>query len=661
MKSDKKTHGRGQVLRVDLSREAVTKEALSPELCSQYIGGQGINSYLLWEHFLKVDPHSDPMGPDNVLIAGLGPLGGTGYGAGSKMKWTFKSPAYNMFGDSSCGGLFAPALRWAGYDHLVITGKAAAPVYIWIDDDKVEIRKAEHLWGKEAGQVENLLKEETGDEQVQVATAGPAAENGVTYACMVVSGGRIAGRTGAGTVLVSKNVKAVAVRGTRGIPIYDPPGFLQSASRVIAAINAFPRQADTRRVYGTLTATLGYQITGANSFRNCQASVMPADRYERLNHETYFRELAAGALTCSPGCVQGCCGWFKIKGSDTEGARMHAGATGIKPEYLSVASLGIMLDLPDLPGVAHLAEMCANYSIDVIEVGACCALLMELWERGIITERDTLDWLGEPVRLEWGNLPAIEKVVHSIAFQNNPLGRLLKGGVYRAAVILEEMKGVPILPYAVYGKGGAPMTEDVRGRPSWCCNMAVAARGADHLRGYGTLDNQYRPDISQLYFGTPDATKPLDPILKGASSVMAENRSALMNSLGVCISLVGADPIRYPLEQFAQALLTLTGLPVTPEELKSAGERIVNLEKAFNSRLGLRREDDKLCHRWLNEPKPNSPGQGLRVADFFERVKDDYYQYRGWDKETSLPTRRKLEELGLADVAAVLEKEGALA
>jgi aldehyde:ferredoxin oxidoreductase len=654
-------HGRGHILRIDLSRESVDTEALSPELCAKYLGGQGINSYLLWEHFLRVDPQTDPLGPDNVLIAGLGPLGGTGYGAGSKMKWTFKSPAYNLFGDSTCGGWFGATLRWAGYDHVVITGRAAAPVYIWIDDDRVEIRKADHLWGKDTEEVDCRLKEELGDERVQVATAGPAAENGVTFASLVVSGGRVAGRTGAGAVLTSKNLKAIAVRGTQGISVYDDVGFVEAANRLITAMDSFPQYVDSRRAYGTLTSVVGYQIRGGNAYRNCQASVLPDDRCERLNHERYQRELAAGALTCSPGCIMGCSGWYAIKGWESPAARKYAGATGIKPEYLAVANLGITLDLPDLPAVAYLADLCSRYSMDVMEVGACCGLLMELWERRILSEADTVAWLGEPLSLAWGNLEAIEKVVHAIAFQNNPLGRLLQKGVYQAALRLEEIKGVPILPYAMYGKGGSPFTEDVRSRPSWATNMAVAARGACHLRGYGTLDQLYRPDISQLYFGTPDAANPLDLTLKGASSAMAEKRTAVINALGLCVFTVGVDPIRYPLEMFAQALLALTGQHISAAAMLQAGERIVNLEKAFNARLGYRREDDTLCHRWLHEAKPNEPGRGWKAADFLEQTKDEYYAFHGWDRATSLQRRQKLEELGLQEVAEVLEKEGALA
>lgn len=654
-------YGRGQILRIDLSSNTVTKEAPSPELCRKWLGGEGINDWLLWEHFLKVDPRIDPMGPDNILIAGLGPLGGTGYGPGSKMKWTFKSPVYNLFGDSSCGGRFGSTLRWAGYDHVVITGKAKAPVYIWIDDENVKIMNASHLWGKDTDEVHHLIREELGDERVQVAAVGRAAENGVTFASIVVCGERVAGRTGGGSVMASKNVKAIAVRGTRGIQVYDPLRFREAIDEMIATMNAFPENLDAYRAYGTLTAVTFYQVRAGNAFRNCQLAAAPDDRAEKLSHEWYAANIAAGPLTCSPGCIMGCSGWYKIKGNETPMAEKYAGSMGVKLEYLMVANFGLMVDLPDMTAVTHLAELSNKYGMDVMEVGGCCGLLMELWQRGLIDEKDTAEWVGEPLSLEWGNVEAIEKIMRSMALQDNQLGKLLRGGTYKAAAIIQETKNVPALQYAICGKGGSPFSEDIRSRPSWATNMAVASRGSCHLKGWGTLDQYYRPDISKLYFGTEAGADPQSITLKGASSAATENRTAVINSLGLCVFPVGADAVRYPMDKFCRALSALTGEEITAAEMSIAGERIANLEKAFNSRLGYRREDDRLCHRWLYEPKPNEPGQGWKAIDFIDQVKDEYYEYRGWDKDTSLQKRKKLDELDMLDVAAVLQNEGALA
>ncbi len=653
--------GRGDVLRVDLTSGSVSREPLDPGLCRRFLGGQGINDWLFWEHFLKVDPRTDPLGPDNVLIAGIGPLGATGYGGGTKMKWTFKSPAYHTFGDSVCGGNFGAQLRWAGYDHVVITGRADRPVYLWIDDDTVEIRDASHVWGRDVDEADDIIKAELGDGGVDTALVGRAGENLTAFASIIASRHRAAGRTGGGCVMGSKNLKGVAVRGTRGLGIHDPSGFFQAMDALIAAHDGVPREQDTVKLYGTLRLTSYYQRLGANAWKNNQHSLLPEEAFERLSHHWYKNNLDRGGLSCSAGCRWSCGGVYGIKGGESPAAGRYGGTRGYKPEYVTVASLGIMTDIADMPAVSHLADMCRRFGMDVTEIGACCGLLMELWQREIISERDTAEWFGEPVALEWGNYQAVEKIIEAVALRNTPLGELLSGGVYRAAQRLEEMKETPVLKYALYGKGGAPFVEEVRQFPSWATNMAVASRGADHLKAHGTLDKWGRPDIAMMYFGNPEAAAPLDITLKGAGLAMAENfHSSINNCLGLCLFVVDVDPIAFPTELFAQALLAATGEVWDPGEIRAVGERIANVEKAFNSRLGLRRTDDRLCHRWMEETVTEGYGKGWRAADYLDKTLDEYYEYHGWDKKTSLPKREKLEELGLGDVAGVLEGEGAL-
>lgn len=645
------------ILRVDLSTQRVEKEPVPPRVRRLYLGGEGINDWLLWQHFLKADPHCDPLSPDNVLIAGLGLLGGTGFGAGSKMKWTFKSPAYNTFGDSVCGGFFGSMLRWAGYDHLVITGKASQPVYLWINDDRVELREAGHLRGKDAVDTHHSLKRELGG-AVETACIGPAAENGVTFGSILASGQRISGRTGAGTVMASKNLKAVAVHGTRGVKVYDPEGWMGSIAAFKAAFHKVPpRIMSGLKKYGTLLVTGFYQRLGVNAYRNNQASTLPEEKYRRLSHRYYEENMAKTAFSCSPGCLIGCGSGYQLRDG---AAGEEISREGHKPEYVVIAGFGVMSDIDDLAKVAHLGEMCRRYGMDAAETGACLALLCELWQRGIITGEDTRKWTGGPLNLDWGNYGAAQKVVHSLGLQNNELGRLMRGGVYQAAVQLEEIKGVPVRPYALYGKGGSPFIEEVRHTPSWALNMAVSSRGACHLKAHGTLDKINRQDLSRYYFGDPEGAQPLSTRLKGASSAVAENHTALINCLGLCHFMNFFDVIAYPLALFSDALYSLTGIRLSPEELLMAGERTVNLEKAFNARLGYRREDDRLCHRWMEEEIKDGPGKGWKAKDYLEQLKDEYYAWHGWDQATSLPTGTKLAELGMEDIAEVLRKEGAL-
>ena len=218
----------GEILKIDLTMEEIKRESIPGEWQVKYCGGEGINDRLLWEHFLNVDPGIDPISPDNVLICGVGPLGGTGVlGAGCKSKWTFKSPAYSCFGDSSGGGFWGPQLRWAGYDHVVITGKAKRPVYIQIHDDDIKILDADRIWGKSMYDADRIIKEEFGSREIETAGIGIAGENLVRFAGIMISRDRAAARAGGGCVMGSKNLKAIAVRGTKGIKIAYPEDFFK--------------------------------------------------------------------------------------------------------------------------------------------------------------------------------------------------------------------------------------------------------------------------------------------------------------------------------------------------------------------------------------------------------------------------------------------------
>ncbi len=648
--------GRGAILRVDLSTEKITKEPLTPELCRRYIGGEGINTYLFWQHFLKVDPKIDPISEDNILIWGMGPLGGTPFGGGSKSRWTCKGPAYSLFADSNSGGRFGTQMRWAGYDHLVVTGKARHPVYIRVNNDNVEIRDASHLWGKKVTETDEAIKQELGDGEVQTAGIGPGGENLVTYASVTESCYRAAGRTGCGCVFGSKNLKAIAARGTKGISVHDRAAFLKAIPALLAAINVNTESRKAANKSGSLRQVVSHNDNGWNGYRNGQRGQSP--QADKIGGQWYFDHMQQRPLSCSPGCAAVCQGWHYIKGNESPLAARYIGDRGQRPEYGMAGSFGTNCDIPDLPAVAHLMGMCNQYSLDIFETGMSIAFMMELWQRGIITAQDVIKWAGEPLSLEWGNIEAVEKVVDAIATQSNQLGRILRRGVYQAARQIEELKGVPVLQYANYGKGHATHEGTMRSRPQAAVYATLSAIGSHHLKGSG-MDQK----SSLHYFGRPDAANPWSYTLKGAAQAVSEYMSSLYNSLGVC-KRSGADQrqlVDFSPELYAPALYALTGQEITPQELYTAGKRIVNMQKAFNSCLGLRRQDDTLCHRWMNEPATDGPARGMRVADHLEQAKDEYYEYHGWDKATSLQKREKLIELGLEDIVGVLEREKALA
>jgi aldehyde:ferredoxin oxidoreductase len=653
--------GYGNILYVDLTQGKVKQRPIDSALRRRYLGGEGINSYLLWEHFQQADPQCEPRDADNVLIAGLGSLGGTPFGAGSKMKWTFKSPVTHMFGDSVSGGHFSSHLRWAGYDHLVITGKAKSPVYLLIQDDKVEIKDAQHLWGLNVLEADDRIRAEVGEE-AETALVGRAGEGQVAFSSISVSRHRSAGRAGGGCVMGSKNLKGIAVVGTRGVAIHDPAAFFQSMDRLNDAFADNARTRDGWKMFGTLIITGHYQRTFVNAFRNQQEPRLPDENYQKLSHRWWKANLSKGFLSCSPGCATGCSDWYKLKGNETPYAQQHVGEVGRRPEYLGVASFGITTDVPDMPAVAKLTGLCNDYSMDLVETGAICGLLLELAQRDIITDADTEEWWGQPIPLQWGDYVTIERMIHSLGNSKDPLGVLFKDGLLKGAQLLEERKGAPVLQYANYGKGGAAFTEELRHRPGWMVNMAVGARGADHLKGMLTMDVKSRGEIALKHFGRADVMDEyLNSDQKGAFTVLGETHTAITNSLGICTMLAGSDPVRYPMELFSDAVYNATGLRITTEEMDQAGERIVNLEKAFNSLLGFRREHDSLCYRWQKEGISEGTGKGWKAEDYIDKALDEYYRFHGWDEQTSLPTRQKLVELGLEDVAQVLEKNSALA
>lgn len=647
--------GRGDVLRIDLSSGKVSREKLSKKLCRDYIGGEGLNTWLFWQHFLKVDPKIDPISPDNVLIWGLGPLGGTAFGAGSKSRWTFKGPAYGMFADSTSGGAFGPQLRWAGYDHMIITGRASRPSYIWINNGRVQIRDAAEIWGKRISETDEALKQELGRD-IETACIGPAGENLVTYASLGVSRFRSAGRTGAGCVFGSKNLKAIAVRGTKGISAADPQAFFRSINDELATIYKNPESKLPFLRSGTLSLMVNFNDLGWNAYRNGQWGQAP--NAAALGADWYLKNMQQRSLVCSPSCSAACQAWHFIKGDETGLAKRCAGQFGHRPEYGMVNPFGASCDIPDLPTVIHLADLCHDLGLDIIETGCSISFLMELWQRGVITPKDIKEWTGGSMTLDWGNYEAVEQVLEAIATQKNRLGQIMREVGFQAAKKIERIKGVPALKYANYGKGGSPQGESMRSRPQLAFGAAVAAIGGHHLKGAG-IDER----TATHFLGKPDAGNVWSYTMKGQGQVISEILSSMNNSLGGCKfgGLGYRNVLDFPFELFTNAIFALTGMRFEPEELYEVGRRTVNIQKAFNSRLGLRREHDSVCERWMYEPLPDGPGKGMKMEDFLEQAKDEYYEYHGWDKTTSLQKRETLEKLGLHDVAEVLAREGALA
>lgn len=650
-----------RLLRVDLTTGEMRAETLPHALFERWVGGSGINNWLMWEHFLKHDIHCDPRSPDNVFVFGVGPLAGTGSGSGVKGRITFKSPSYGIFGDSAAGGKFPYMVRFAGFDHIVVTGRAPRPVYLYICDGNALLCDASHLWGRSTGETHALLQQELGDypSHAHTLTIGVSGENLVGMAGVISDASRIHARGGGGCVMGSKNLKAIAVQGSGGIKVHNPQGMLKWSADFRRRIDANEAIYGFKR-RGTLGAVEMYQHIGSHFWRNNQGCLFRGDE---VRSDNWVRKFHKYSEVCSADCFIACDGRYKLDGSESPKAAKYAGESFRRPEYLTTASAAGALDVRDWAEVAHWGKVTNEYGMDNQDLSCSISFLMELKEKDLISDRDVAELFGRPQRLEWGNMEDIEACVHDMATRSNLFAELFNDGPYWGALRYSQRKGQNFMKYATYGKGGASFTEEMRPFPTWMNNMAVASRGADHLKGIGLIEKFQRRDLSKRYFnGRTEAADLTIPDLKGASTALIENQVALINSYGVCLFHWMLDPAGFAPEEYYQPAFTdVTGISRTPEELMRDGERICNLEKAFNSRLGLRREHDTICERWMYEPTTEGMYPGSVAANMFEPVLDEYYEWRGWDRTTGLQRRGRMEALGMGDVADVLEAEGALA
>ena len=623
----------GAILRVDLTRRKIVKQALPLEWCVKFIGGSGINDWILWN---DVSPNIDPLSPDNELIFGVGPLAGSMLPLGSKVRVTTRSPLTGIFGDSNAGGFWAYELKRAGYDHLIIRGKSEKPVYIFIDDDNIEIRDAVHLWGLDVYEADEAIKNEVG-KNVRTACIGQAGENKVKFASIMFDKYRAAAKTGVGCVMGSKNLKAIAVKGTKKIHVANPEKVEELAEDLRISLTS-PGVRNWAK-YGTTSLCILYNEIGCHSVKNYQDAVAP----EISDFpENFIDNFAKGNVTCSHGCVVACVHPWQIK----EGK--YAGESGGKIDYIIICSLGIHLGIYDVGSILHLQNLVNRLGLDATETGTLIGMLMELHQRGMLAPE-----ISEGLMYEWGNPDVVEKTAEKIAFRKG-VGDVFAEGAVSTARKLNAEK------YVCHSKGLTEV-EDVRGFPTWALAYAISTRGADHLKAHCQIDKQQRADTSLKLFGAPDAGYPTTLNLKAKSIKYHEDFNAVINSLGIChfpaLSLMLKKPKRaLYMGDYALLFSAVTGIEMSPEEIAKSGERIVCLEKAYNARLGISRKDDTLHGRWMWEPCPSGLGKGMKCEDYLEKLLDEYYAERKFNLRTGIPTVKTLKEIGLEEVAADLVK-----
>jgi len=623
----------GAVLRVNLTHRTIHQELLDPDVACLYLGGRGLNVFRLYH---EVPPHTDGLSPDNKLLFGVGTLVGTLFPGGARFNVTAMSPQTGILGDSNAGGFFGPELKFAGYDQLIIEGQADEPLYLWIADGQVELRPAAHLWGRDVWEATEAIRQELGDSDVQVATVGQAAENGVRYAGVFANLNRPAARTGMGTVMAAKNLKAVAVRGTGAFPVADMDRFMELIHELDEVIYSH-REYGPRMHTGTTRLILALNSLGCLPTRHFQQGTF--EGAQAVSGETLAERFKAKGKACFA-CTIPCSRFLVVDDERFPGLRMEG------PEYEPLAGFTVRVGNDDLALGLEAIDRANRYGMDAIALSECIAFAMECHQRGLLSrqEADGLD-------LSWGNdetiLTLIDKVAHREGF-----GDLLADGVKKAAERLGQ--GMPteqaqsVEEIAMHGKGLEVFQADPRGIKAYGLGNAVASRGADHLRSEPSFEFSEDAEEAVRRYGVPDAAFRLKHRGKGRVVKHYEEMAAIADSLGVCKNTYNNMEV-LDWEATAELLRAATGWDMSGEEVQRIGERIVNLERLLIAREGITRQDDTLPKRFLEEPMPEGSGPSTGSVLELDPMLDEYYHARGWDVRTGLPTKQKLEELGLGE------------
>lgn len=594
----------GKMLRVDLSRGQTRTEPLNRELARQYIGGRGLATKLF---SAEVAPNVDPLASANKLFLATGPLTGTLATAAGRFMAVTKGPLTGAIASSNCGGDFGPELKYAGYDLIVLEGAAKEPTILVIDDGKAELRPAGNLWGQNTHQTEDQLHAQLGRD-FKCVSIGPAGEKLVRFAAIINDKSRAAGRSGVGAVMGSKKLKAVAVRGTGGLTVADPPGFRTACLDAFEKLKSGPVTGTGLPRFGTAILVNVINEHGAFPTHNFQQGQFAGA--DKISGETIAEKILIRNRACVA-CPMACGRVTAIK--DAKFASHGEG-----PEYETIWSLGAAVGVSDLAAATKANYICNELGLDTISAGTTIACAMELFEKGAITEQD----VGGPLR--FGDGDALVRLMSQIG-RREGFGDVLAEGSARVAAKYgrpDLFMGVKKLEFPAY---------DPRGVYGMGLQYATSNRGACHVRGYM---------ISTEILGVPQKMDPHTTDGKAAMNIAFQDLTAALDSSGLCLFVtfsIGGPEI-------VAMLKSATGFEYDVAEFLRAGERIWNLEKLFNLRAGFSKKDDTLPPRLLREPLPAGPAAGKTVP--LDEMLGEYYRLRGWD-EQGQPTKEKLAALQL--------------
>ncbi|MHA2289306.1 MAG: aldehyde ferredoxin oxidoreductase family protein [Promethearchaeota archaeon] len=595
----------GKLLRLNLTTGESKVDNIQSDLWEHFIGGRGLGAYYLTK---EVPSSVEPLSADNKLIFMNGPLASTLIPGNNKICVTFKSPLTNTYSYSLCGGHWGPELKFAGYDGLIIEGRAENPVYISIKNEKVEIRPAEKIWGRLIPESDKLIREEfREDDSIQIALIGPAGEKLVKYACITAGLYREFGRGGAGAVMGSKNLKGIVLSSSKDVIVANPEKVFQLGKELIRDLRN-SRGGKVRREFGTME--LVERINNAGFWITRNFTEGHFEEGYKLEGRQMRDEIIVGDSSCY-GCPVGCGKRTYIKAKSGEEFLMEG------PEFETVGMLGSNCGISSWETLLKASKICDTYGFDTINAGACVSMVMEAFESGRLTLEDT-----DGIKLLFGNDNALLHTLIKIG-KREGLGDILAKGPVEASRILN------IEELAMHSKGQSFPVYDPRGAKGMALTYATSPKGAHHM-----LATTFGAELSS---GTRFQ-------VEGKGSLERDHQfsMAIVDSIAVCSTMRAG----IPLDNLLKAYSTVTGIKHDIESFLKAAERIINLERMYNVNLGLDRRHDTLPKRFLEETLPSGESKGQIVE--LDAVLDDYYNVMGWTSN-GIPTEAKLLDLSLKD------------
>ncbi|MGQ9646912.1 MAG: aldehyde ferredoxin oxidoreductase family protein [Thermodesulfobacteriota bacterium] len=613
----------GKILRVDLDRESISVEEPHKNLYSRYLGGGTLAlHYLLSE----LKPKSDPLGPDNILVFAGSVISGTPATGLSRFSVAAKSPLTSAFGEAEAGGWWIPELKFAGYDAIVIKGKASRPVYLWIHDDEAEIRDARLLWGKFTKETQEEIRKELGDDRIRIASIGPAGEKLVRVACILNELKHANGRTGLGAVMGSKNLKAIAVRGKKRMEVVDE----ESVKRLTKWV---------KETYEEPYFSIGNLGTARITVMLSEQGILPTLNFregsfegaEAISGETMSKTILVRRGTCY-GCFVRC----KREVQVTEPYSVDPVYGG--PEYETIAAFGSMCGIDDLKAISWVNQLCNAYGLDTISTGGLIAFAMECYENGILKKGDT-----GGIDLRFRNVEAMIKMVEMIA-KREGLGDLLADGMSAAA----KKFGKGADRFAMHVKGMPLPFHEPRGKAGVGLGYAVSATGPDHMEI--PHDPFWATEAGIALLRPLGILEPVDVLNLGPKKVRLfiylQQYWDLLNSLGIC--MFTAKPMGpHTINEIVDYVKAVTGWETSLFDLLKVGERHANMARVFNLREGFTSKDDTLPER-LFSPMEGGTLKGKKIdKEQFSKAVETYYEMMGWDPESGIPKKEKLAELDI--------------